>query len=84
MVGVSRSTLDRWRKRATPRSRRPKTVRGPNRPPGLAATIERLRLEEPTWGKAKIVVKLPREEGFAVSEATVGRILAHLVKRWSH
>ena len=32
------------------------------------------------WGKAKIVVKL-REQGFNVSEATVGRIIAHLVRR---
>ena len=42
--------------------------------------VEEWRLEEPTWGKAKIVVKL-REDGFSVSEATVGRILAHLVTR---
>ena len=80
VVGVSRSTLDRWRKRATPRSRRPKTVRGPNRPPGLAATIERLRLDFPMWGKAKIG-PLARELGFAVSDATVGRILSDLIKR---
>ena len=32
------------------------------------------------WGKAKLVVLL-RREGFKVSQATVGRILAHLVKR---
>ena len=42
--------------------------------------VEEWRLEEPTWGKAKIVVKL-REQGFTASEATVGRILAHLVQR---
>jgi hypothetical protein len=32
------------------------------------------------WGQAKIVVKL-REQGVKVSEATIGRIIAHLVKR---
>lgn len=80
VVGVSRSTLDRWRKRATPRSRRPKNMRGPNRLPGLAAAVERLRLDFPMWGKAKIG-PLVRELGFAVSDATVGRILGDLIKR---
>jgi transposase InsO family protein len=46
----------------------------------LVQAVEEWRLEEPTWGKAKIVVKL-REQGYTASEATVGRILAHLVKR---
>ena len=36
-VGVPRSTLERWRKRAEPLSRRPRRVRGPSRPAGLAA-----------------------------------------------
>jgi putative transposase len=80
VVGVSRSTLDRWRKRAMPHSRRPRRVRGPNRPPGLAAAVERLRLDFPMWGKAKIG-PLVRELGFAVSDATVGRILSELIKR---
>ncbi len=79
-VGASRSTLDRWRKRATAKSRRPKRLRGPNRPPGLAAAVERLRLDFPMWGKAKIG-PLVRELGFAVSDATVGRILSELIKR---
>jgi hypothetical protein len=55
-------------------------VRGPNRPPGLAAAVERLRLDFPMWGKAKIG-PLVRELGFAVSDATVGRILSDLIKR---
>jgi len=70
-VGASRSTLHRWRKRAAPLSRRPRRVRGPNRPEGLAAAIERLRLDFPMWGKAKIG-PLVRELGFAVSDATSG------------
>ena len=79
-VGASRSTLDRWRKRAAPKSRRPRRLRGPNRPPGLAAAVERLRLDFPMWGKAKIG-PLVREVGFAVSDATVGRISSDLIKR---
>jgi putative transposase len=79
-VGVSRSTLDRWRKRAEPLSRRPRRVRGPNRPPSLTAAVERLRLDFPMWGKAKLGPLL-RSQGFAVSDATVGRILGDLIKR---
>lgn len=79
-VGASRSTLDRWRKRATPKSRRPRRLRSPNRPPGLAAEVERLRLDFPMWGRSKIG-PLVREVGFAVSDATVGRILSELIKR---
>ena len=79
-VGTPLSTLYRWAKDAPPKSRRPKTIRKPAWTTKLVQAVEEWRLEEPTWGKAKIVVKL-REEGFAVSEATVGRILAHLVKR---
>ena len=80
VVGASRSTLDRWRKRATPHSRRPRRLRRPNRPAGLAGAVERLRLDFPMWGKAKIG-PLVRELGFAVSDATVGRILSDLIKR---
>jgi putative transposase len=80
VVGWSRATLRRWRKRAEPHSRRPRRVRGPNRPPGLAVAVERLRLDFPMWGKAKIG-PLVRKLGFAVSDATVGRILSDLIKR---
>jgi putative transposase len=80
VVGVSRSTLDRWRRRATPLSRRPHRLRGSSRPEGLAAEVERLRLDFPMWGKSKIG-PIVRELGFAVSDATVGRILSALIKR---
>ena len=79
-AGASRSTLDRWRKRAQPLSRRPRRVRGTNRPAGLAAAVERLRLDFPMWGRAKIG-PLVRELGFAVSDATAGRILSDLIRR---
>ena len=79
-VGTPLSTLYRWAKDATLRSRRPNTTRKTTWTTELVQAVEEWRLEEPTWGKAKIVVKL-REQGFTASEATVGRILAHLVKR---
>ncbi len=77
---ASRSTLHRWRKRAAPLNRRPHRLRGPNRPAGAQAAVERLRLDFPMWGKAKIG-PLVRELGFAVSDATVGRILGDLIRR---
>jgi hypothetical protein len=46
----------------------------------LAAEVERLRLDFPMWGKNKIG-PIVRELGFAVSDATVGRILSELIKR---
>jgi transposase InsO family protein len=79
-VAIPLSTLYRWAKDAPPKSRRPKTTRKTTWTTKLVQAVEVWRLEEPTWGKAKIVVKL-REEGFTVSEATIGRVLAHLVKR---
>jgi transposase InsO family protein len=46
----------------------------------LAEAVERLRLDFPMWGKAKIG-PLVRELGFAVSDSTVGRILSALIGR---
>ena len=53
-VGVARTTLYRWRRRCEFKSRRPRKVCGPRRPAGLAEEVERLRLDFPMWGKAKI------------------------------
>jgi hypothetical protein len=47
---------------------------------GLVQAVERLRLDFPMWGRAKIG-PLVRAEGFAASDSTVGRIIAHLVSR---
>ena len=55
-------------------------MRGTNRPAGLAAAVERLRLDFSMWGRAKIS-PLVRELGFAVSDATAGRILSDLIRR---
>jgi len=79
-VGCPLSTLYRWAKDATVKSRRPKRARKPAWATELVRAVEEWRLEEPMWGKARITVKL-KEQGFNVSEATVGRILAHLVRR---
>ena len=79
-VGEARANLYRWEKRLEPRSRRPARLRKPIRPPGLVEAIERLRLDFPMWGRAKLG-PLVREQGFAVSDATVGRIIAQLVAR---
>jgi putative transposase len=79
-VGVPRATLYRWRKRAEPLSRRPRRMRQPTRPQGLAAAVERLRLDHPMWGKEKLGPIL-RDQGFATSDATVGRIIGDLIGR---
>lgn len=89
LVGISRATYYRWKKRLEekglgglrPRSRRPKRLRGKVLwTPELRMATEALRRENPTWGRWPIWLSL-RKGGFAVSERTVGRILAHLEAR---
>ncbi|HXF54858.1 MAG TPA: integrase core domain-containing protein [Hyphomicrobiaceae bacterium] len=79
-VGHSLAKLYRWEKQAQPKSKRPKSPRKTTWTTALVQAVEALRLEEPMWGRAKIAVKL-NEQGFNTSEATVGRIIAHLVRR---
>ncbi len=79
-VGIRRATLYRWEKRFEPLSRRPHRPRGRQWTAELARAVEDLRNANPMWGKRKIAVLL-RREGFVVSISTIGRILAHLVKR---
>ena len=79
-VGHTLAKLYRWEKQPTPKSRRPKATRKTTWTTELVQAVEHLRLDEPMWGRAKIFVKL-EEQGFKASEATVGRIIAHLVKR---
>ena len=79
-VGVPRSTLYRWQARADPLSRRPRRVRQPQRPQGLAEAVERLRLDHPMWGKEKLGPIL-RKQGYPTSNATVGRIIGALIRR---
>lgn len=79
-VGIPRSTLYRWEKDAEPKSRRPRRVRPKTWTPELRQAVERLRQDFPMWGRAKLGPLL-RAEGFAASDATVGRIIASLVAR---
>lgn len=79
-VGVPRSTLYRWKGQLEPKSRRPHRVRQKSWPSHLIRAVERLRLDFPMWGRAK-VGPLVRAEGFTTSDRTVGRIIAHLVAR---
>lgn len=79
-VDVPRATLYRWARRAEHRSRRPHHVRQRQWPSTLIRAVERLRADYPMWGRAKLG-PLIRAQGFAVSDMTVGRIIAHLVAR---
>ena len=79
-VGVPRATLHRWSKRLEPKSRRPLRVRRKTWTSKLVRAVEGLREDFPMWGKAKLGPLL-RAEGFAVSDATVGRILKSLMER---
>jgi transposase InsO family protein len=79
-VGVSRSSLHRWQTRLEPKSRRPRRPRAKTWTSALVAAVERLRLDYPMWGRAKIG-PLVRAEGFTASDATVGRIIRDLVGR---
>ena len=88
VLGVSRASLYRWRRRLRQggpkaledRSRRPRRVRRPKWTVELLLAVKRLREAYPAWGKAKLAVLL-RREGWEVSESTVGRILAYLRRR---
>jgi len=79
-VGVPRATLYRWEKQPELRSKRPKRMRAKTWTPALIEAVEALRLDHPMWGKAKLGPLL-RREGFVVSDATVGRVIAYLVAR---
>lgn len=79
-VGVARSNLSRWRTALEPKSRRPHKLRQKTWTRELVGAVERLRQDFPMWGRAKIG-PLVRQEGFAASDTTVGRIIRSLVGR---
>lgn len=79
-VGHSRASLYRWQGEAEPKSRRPHRLRTKTWTCALVTAVERMRDDNPMWGKAKIVVLLARE-GLVTSASTVGRILKSLVDR---
>ncbi len=88
ILGPSRATIYRWRKRLSrsgPRglersSCRPHRVRQKSWSPELITKIETLRRRFPAWGKGKLTPLL-QAQGFEVSEATVGRVLRYLFDR---
>lgn len=79
-VGVPRATLYRWEKQPETLSKRPKRLRAKDWTPALVEEVERLRLDYPMWGRAKLGPLL-RAQGFQASNATVGRIIAYLIGR---
>lgn len=79
-VGASRASLYRWSERLEPKSRRPHRVRQKTWSSELVRAVERLRLDYPMWGRAKLG-PLVRAEGFTASDSTVGRIIRSLVER---
>jgi hypothetical protein len=78
-VGVPPARLYRREKRAEPRSRRPRRLRARSWSAALIAAIEGRRDDFPMWSKRKLG-PIPRAQGLAVSDSSVGRILAHLVR----
>ncbi len=87
VAGVPKPTYYRWRERLRaygpkglePGGRRPRRVRCRQWNPWLVIHVKRLRLQY-GWGKEKLTPLL-RDEGFSVSESTVGRILSDLIRR---
>ena len=88
ILGPSRATIYRWHQRLRRggprglerRSCRPHRLRSRTWTPELIGCVETLRLRFPAWGKGTLT-PLVQAEGFAVSQATVGRILHALIDR---
>ncbi len=88
VLALPRSTLYRWQrclgaqgaKGLEGRSRRPKGRRQASWSPALVEGALKLRQAYPAWGKKKLTPLL-KGRGWAVSESTVGRILAYLRRR---
>ena len=83
-VGVSRATLYRWRRTPEPRSKRPRRVRPRQWTSAQIRAVAAFRRQYPAWGRRRIghLLRHPaRRDSCAmdISDATVGRILAHLV-----
>jgi transposase len=89
ITGISRSTYYRRKKSIRIygvkgleyRSRRPHNKRQSKVPASYKDLVLKIRLENPTYGKAKIKIILQRDYQIIISESTVGRILKSLMGR---
>lgn len=87
IIHMSRASFYRYKKAISlyglkgleRRSKRPKTFRKSKVPENAIALMLKLRLENPTYGKAKIVVLLRRDHDVVLSESTVGRVINKLI-----
>lgn len=88
ITGISRATFYRRKKALQTfgtkgllnRSKRPKSFRKSQIPQKIHDLILHIRLENPTYGKAKITAILRRDHDIELSESTVGRILKSLME----
>lgn len=88
VIDVSKATIYRWAKRfkddgpyaLMAKSKRPRRYRCRRWSNDLIQTVLRYRKEFPAWRKNKLTIVLNRKQ-IKVSESTVGRILAYLVKQ---
>lgn len=88
VLGLPCSTLYRWLKHLKEqgakgldeRSRKPHRLRQPTWSTDLILAVLRWRQAYPAWGKGKLTPLL-QQEGWLVSESTVGRVLAYLRRR---
>lgn len=84
-VGISRATYFRHKRILKelergihPPSKKPRKLRTHNWSDDLIALVKTIRLENPTYGKAKIAVIIKRDNKIKASESTIGRVLTHL------
>jgi len=86
ITGISRATYYRRKKAISTygiiglkkRSTKPKTLRKSKIPLDSINRILAVRMENPTYGKAKIAVIIKRDFGVSLSESSVGRVLGKL------
>ncbi len=89
VVGISRASFYRYKKAIglyglkglERRSRKPKVFRTSKVADGAISLILKLRLDSPTYGKAKIAVILKRDHAMNLSESSVGRVLKKLISQ---
>lgn len=88
-LSVTRATYYRWKKNYSTFGlvglengyKRPNNVRKACWSNDTESKVYHLRKKYPLWGKQKITVMYERQYGEKVSESTIGRILAKLIKQ---